>query len=127
MMLLTKEIRRRMPMLYAQDGKGEDAVVHLKLFSCVGRGTWYVTEAAAVLADGSQVPLAEADGTERDVLLFGYCESPLGPDCNEWGYTSLRELEAIRHPVFRGMAVIERDMHFPVQTMREVRESERVA
>jgi hypothetical protein len=30
-------------------------------------------------------------------LFFGYVVSPLGPDCDEWGYFDKRELEQVRN------------------------------
>jgi hypothetical protein len=44
--------------------------------------------------------------------LFGYCLSPFGADCDEWGYASLNELRTTR---VRGLT-IERDLHFPIAT-----------
>lgn len=52
-------------------------VAYLKFFNSMGKGTWYVTEMGPI---------------EDDVLLFGYVESPLGDDCNEWGYFTLSQL-----------------------------------
>jgi hypothetical protein len=68
-----------------------------------GRYTLYVTE-------------AETCGD--DVRLFGFCLSPFGEDCDEWGYASLNELRSTR---VRGLS-IERDLHFPIAT-RTVREA----
>jgi len=86
----------------SQETRGDDALVVVKYFFPAGRYTLYVTE-------------AEFDGD--DVRLFGYCLSPLGEDCDEWGYASLAELRSIR---VRGLT-IERDLHFPVaaRTVRE--------
>lgn len=81
--------------LGSQDGRGKDAFVVVKYFFPAGRYTLYVTE-------------AEFD--EDDVRLFGYCLSPFGEDCDEWGYASLAELQATR---VRGLT-IERDLHFPI-------------
>ncbi|HET8797640.1 MAG TPA: DUF2958 domain-containing protein [Thermoanaerobaculia bacterium] len=81
----------------SQDGRGMDAVVVVKYFFPAGRYTLFVTE-------------AEVDG--EDVRLFGYCLSPFGADCDEWGYASLAELQSVR---VRGLA-IERDLHFPIAT-----------
>jgi hypothetical protein len=83
--------------LGSQDGRGMDAVVVVKYFFPAGRYTLFVTE-------------AETCGD--DVRLFGYCLSPFGEDCDEWGYASLNELRTTR---VRGLA-IERDLHFPVGT-----------
>lgn len=87
--LVTSEIRKALPKLYEQDGKGLDAVVHLKLFG-PGRFTFYVTE---------------FDG---DDTFFGYTVSPLGADCDELGYTSLHQLAS----VWVGYPAIERDCYW---------------
>ena len=83
--------------LGSQERRGMDAVVVVKYFFPAGRYTLYVTEAAF---DGD------------DMRLFGYCLSPFGPDCDEWGYASLAELGSLR---VRGLT-IERDLHFPLAT-----------
>ena len=83
--------------LGSQDGRGMDAVVVAKYFFPAGRYTLFVTE-------------AETCG--EDVRLVGYCLSPFGEDCDEWGYASLNELRTTR---VRGLS-IERDLHFPVAT-----------
>lgn len=44
MMLLTKELERRFAEVGSQDGKGKDAVVIAKFFSCRSGWTWYATE-----------------------------------------------------------------------------------
>ena len=83
--------------LGSQDGRGMDARVVVKYFFPAGRYTLFVTE-------------AEMCGD--DVRLFGYCLSPFGADCDEWGYASLNELRTTR---VRGLT-IERDLHFPIAT-----------
>lgn len=99
MMLLTKANRTALPPLYSQDGKGMDAIAHVKFFGG-GRGTWYATE---------------FDGEDT---FFGYVVSPLGPDCDELGYFSLSELQALRFPPF-GLG-IERDRYFEAQPLAAV-------
>lgn len=42
MKLLTQEIRKKLPPLYAQDGKKEQAVVYLKYFTPDAQWTWYI-------------------------------------------------------------------------------------
>jgi hypothetical protein len=86
----------------SQSRRGMDAVVIVKYFFPSGRYTLYVTE-------------AEFD--DEDTLLYGYCISALGADCDEWGYSSLNELQSLR--VRR--LTIERDLHFPVaeRTVRD--------
>jgi len=90
-MLLTKENRRDLPPLYSQDGQGMEAVAYVKFFGG-GRWTFYATE---------------FDGQDT---FFGWCVSALGPDCDELGYLSLAELEAMRFPPF-GLGA-ERDRYF---------------
>jgi hypothetical protein len=92
MKLLTQENRKALPPLYSQDGEGMEAVAHVKFFHPMSRYTFYVTE---------------FDG---DDTLFGYCVSPLGPDCDELGYASLAELTALRAGPFN--LPLERDRHF---------------
>ena len=43
MELLTAELRKRLPPLYAQE-KNKDPIVHIKLFTPDSSWTWYVTE-----------------------------------------------------------------------------------
>lgn len=101
MMLLTKANRAALPPLYSQDGKGMDAIAHVKFFGG-GRWTWYATE---------------FDGEDT---FFGYVVSGHGPECDELCYFSLNELESLRFPPF-GLP-IERDRHFePVPLSEEVK------
>lgn len=102
--LLPVEIKKSLPPLYSQDGKGMDAIVHLKLFSIGGRGTWYITE-------------GEPDGDT--FRFFGYCVSPLGPDCDEFGYFDFQEMASVK--VFGSVPAIERDCYFDTgkMTVRE--------
>jgi hypothetical protein len=92
MKLMTAQILKSAPALYATEGVAtEDKVCVAKFFHPMGRGTWF---------------MVEFDPDER--LAFGFCVSPLGPDCDEWGYFSLDELESVN--VF-GLG-IERDICF---------------
>lgn len=97
MKLLTKEIAKKLPPLNAQEGEF-DPIVYLKLFFPFGRYTFYATE---------------FDGEDQ---LFGYCISALGPDCDEWGYASLSELESIR----QGPFTMERDRYFKPRPLSEM-------
>lgn len=65
--------------LYATDGKKTKTVL-VTFRHCLSPWTWHIVE-------GSR--------QDDDVLLFGYVESGLGPDCNEWGYVLLSELSEI--------------------------------
>jgi len=91
MELMPQAARDALPALGATEGRANQATVHLKLFDPGGRLTLYVLE---------------YDG---DDLMFGYMKSPLGPDRDEFGYTSLAELRSIRNRL--GLP-LERDAHW---------------
>lgn len=93
MILITKALAKKIPVLYAQDGKGKEATAFVKLFTPWSNWTWYVTEMDAATG--------ECFG-----LVKGF-ESELG-------YFSLRELEALRGPA--GLRV-ERDRFFDPQPL----------
>lgn len=99
MNLLTAELRSalaRFP-LGSQEGLGDRARVLVKFFFPAGLYTFFVTE---------------AERREEDTLFFGFCLSPFGEDSDEWGYTSLSELQSVR---IRGLTM-ERDLHLPFAT-----------
>ena len=96
MKLMTEEVAKLIPKLGETDGKSmEERTVPVKFFDPTGRFTYYVLE---------------FDG---DDTLFGYCVSPLGEDCDELGYASLAELQAVRGRFGLGL---ERDLHWNPQT-----------
>ena len=97
MKLLTKELRRKLPKLYATEEKGDNAIVHCKFFTPDANWTWYVTE---------------FDG---DDLFFGLVD---GLDI-ELGYFSLSELKSIRGAL--GLP-IERDLYWETITLKELRD-----
>ncbi len=88
MKLLTKELQKKLPPLYAQDGKGKEAIAYVKFFDPCGSWSWYATE---------------YDPEEK--LFFGLVDGHK----KELGYFSLTELESIKRPFGLG---IERDIHF---------------
>ena len=88
MKLVTKELEKKLPSLYEQDGKGDEAIAYAKFFDPCGSWTWYVTE---------------YDPKEK--LCFGLVD---GLE-KELGYFSITELESITRPF--GLR-IERDIHF---------------
>ncbi len=95
MKLITEEIRRKLPPLYGQDGKGGKAVAWVKLFTPDSSWTWWVTE-----FDGEDMLFGLVEGHEKEL-----------------GYFSLRELESVRGPM--GLA-IERDLHWQPKTLVEI-------
>ncbi len=98
MKLLTKAIINKLPALYAQEDMGDDAIVHVKFFTPSAGATWYITE---------------YDGKDT---FFGLAD--LGMGCQELGYISKSELEAIKLPM--GLSV-ERDMYFTPKTLGEIK------
>lgn len=99
MKLLTKEIEKKLPALYAQE-RDSDPIVQVKFFTPWTNWTWYATEATR-----------EETG---DVLFFGLVE---GHD-KEWGYFRLSELESVRG---RFGLRIERDRSFSPRRISEIR------
>jgi len=90
MHLLTEEIQKMLPELYATENE-DDPIVWVKFFTPDSCWTWYVLE-----------------GSEQenvDWLLFAYVEGMF----NESGYVSLRELENVIGPLGLG---VERDITF---------------
>ena len=103
MKLLTAEIKKKLPKLYSTENvAAEDKVAVCNFFDPSGRFTFYAVEGSP-----------EGD----DFIFFGYTVSPLGPDCDEWGNASLKELESVRGRFGLG---IERDLHFPPTKMSEI-------
>jgi hypothetical protein len=95
MKLMTQEIFDRIPALYSQDGKGMDAVAHVKFFTPDSSWTWYATE---------------YDPEQR--LFFGLV-------CGferELGNFSLDEIESARGPL--GLP-IERDKWFDPTPLKD--------
>jgi hypothetical protein len=101
MKLLTKEIRKKLPRLYAQDGKGDNAIVYLKFFTPDNNWTWFITEGEPVLSD---------TGEEVDFEFFGMVH---GLE-NELGYFRLSQLQTVRGCL--GLP-IERDMYWKPETL----------
>ena len=95
MKLLTEELRKKLPSLYAQEKLGGKAIAHLKLFTPASSWTWWATE---------------FDGKD---LFFGLVEGHV----KELGYFSLSELEAFKGPMGLG---IERDLHWQPKTLDEI-------
>jgi len=95
MKLMTKAIEKQIPALNSTEiVPTAEKVAIVKFFNPSGAGTWYAVEGERV---------------GEDFEFFGFVESPLGPDCSEWGYFRLSELESVRGPFGLG---IERDIHW---------------
>ena len=95
MKLLTEEIKKKLPPLYAQDGKGGKAIVHVKFFTPDANWTWYATE-----FDGEDTFFGLVDG-----------------HCKELGYFSLSELQSVKGAL--GLP-IERDLYWQPKTLDQI-------
>ncbi|MCL6753372.1 DUF2958 domain-containing protein [Nostoc sp. CCCryo 231-06] len=95
MELLPAEIRALLPALYAQS-ECSDAIAYIKFFTPDSNWTWYVTE-----FDGEDTFFG---------LVVGFDE--------ELGYFSLSELQEYRGAL--GI-VIERDLHFKLKRLSQLR------
>ncbi len=104
MKLLTQEIRKNLPPLYAQENKGGEAVVYLRLFTPDAGWTWFITEGS---------PIKDESGKEVDFHFFGLVD---GHE-KELGYVALSELESVRGPLGLPM---ERDLHWQPKTLEEI-------
>jgi len=104
MKLLTAELRRKLPPLYSQDGKGGRAVAYLKLFSPSSSWSWYAAEGE---------PVTDNLGEEVDFRFFGLVDGHV----KELGYFSLAELESVNGPM--GLP-IERDLHWQPKTLEKI-------
>jgi exonuclease III len=104
MKLLTEEIRRNLPPLYAQDGKGGKTVAYVKFFTPSSSWTWWATEGS---------PIKDENGNEIDFHFFGLVEGQF----KELGYFSLKELEEVRGPM--GLP-IERDLYWQPKALEEI-------
>jgi len=93
--LLTAELRRRLPGLYATE-QDANPMVHAKFFTPWSCWTWYVIE-----FDGKDICFGLVDGFEVEL-----------------GYFSLSELESIRGP---GGIRIERDLYFKPTDLTSIR------
>ena len=103
MQLLTEEIKRMLPALYAQE-KVNDPFVYVKYFDPVGSWTWYVTEGE------------ETDN--GDFLFFGFV---VGFEA-ELGYFTLSQLESAKNRCEGIQALpIERDLYFTPCKLSEVK------
>ena len=100
MKLMTKEIEKKIPALYSQDGKDpKDVRIAVKFFTPWSNWSWFASEGQK-----------QEDG---DWLFFGMVH---GHE-KELGYFTLNELKSVKGPF--GLA-IERDMYYGEHTLDEV-------
>ena len=95
MQLMTDELRRKLPPLYATEHQGMDALVLVHYFTPDGDWDWYATE-----FDGKDLFFGLANGFEAEL-----------------GYFSLSELEKVRGHL--GLPV-ERDLYWTPVSLQKV-------
>ena len=131
MKLLTKALRNKIPPLYAQEEKGLEAIVYLKLFNPCGGETWYITEASAEIEQDEEIidkALKDIlpDDNVIDIRMYGLIT---GSQFDELGYFSLNELKSIGlkprmnlNQTTKTITVrdlpIERDLYFDPQPLK---------
>jgi hypothetical protein len=89
--------------MYREIAAEPDPLCRVKLFQPGSRWTYYVCAAT------------DHEGIDGPVLT-GYCVSPLGPDCDEFGDQGLAEIARVR---VSGVPP-ERDLHFEPMRLSEV-------
>ena len=100
MKLMTKEIEKKIPALYSQDGKDpKDVRIAVKFFTPWSNWTWFATEGQKT-EDGDWLFFGMVHGHEKEL-----------------GYFNLRELQSVNGPF--GLK-IERDMYYGEHTLDEV-------
>lgn len=97
MKLMTKTLAKKIPAIYEQDGKGDDAIVYAHWFSLTG-WDWYCTE-----YDPEQ----------------GLCFGLVKGFADELGYWTIGQLEEVNEG--RPFQIIERDMYWTPCKLSEVR------
>jgi len=95
MKLMTKAILNKIPKLYAQDGKGLEAICYAKFFTPYSNWTWYATEFCP-----------------EEGKFFGYVIGQY----KEMGYFMLSDLENL---TMHGLKGVERDMYFDPKPLKE--------
>ena len=96
MKLLTQELIKKIPPLYKQEDKGENALAYVKLFTPDSNFNWYITEYDA----DEKICFGLIDGFEKEL-----------------GYFSLNEIEQIKGSM--GLKV-ERDISFRPTKLKDL-------
>ena len=98
MQLMTDSLAKTIPPLYAQDGKGNNAIVYAHYFCPYNGWDWYMTE-------------YDPDTKEGFGLVKGWDD--------ELGYFSIAEFEQINNS--KGFPLIERDLYWTPCRLGDVR------
>jgi hypothetical protein len=100
MELLTKELRKKLPPLYANENEG-DPVLVCKFFALASNWTWYAME-----FDGEDLFFGMVHGFEKEL-----------------GYFSLKELQSIKLTMGGvDIPAVERDINWTPRRLSELKE-----
>lgn len=119
--LITDEIRSKLPPLYTNEEIGFEATALVKYFTPDAHWTWYASEASAMFDDGTYKSLSEVDLNDpqiQDVIFFGLV---IGDEI-EAGYFSAVELRSARGVL--GLPV-ERDLYYEPKPLSELQNQHR--
>lgn len=78
---LTIRFKEQLPRQTSPIRNPFDRPLLVHFYNPAGYGDWFITEAQ---------PLG------KDWMMYGYCDLGFGPECSEWGYVSLQELENLK-------------------------------
>ena len=103
--LLTEEIKKALPELYATEEISlDDKIVICKWFC--GPFTWFCVEGEKQ--------------EDNDWLFFGYVKNDTDPDCSEFGYWTLSQLEELTLERRRTIPFVELDLYFKQDKLSNV-------
>lgn len=114
--LWTKTSFKKVPPLLAQDGKGDDAVAYVKIFSILSGWRWYITEYDPETGEAFGL----VQGHEVELGTFALND----PFPKDEGYGG-EDMQS-QNINFRGRYLcppFERDLHFKPTTIGKIRES----
>ena len=99
MQLMTKELQAEFKKMGRQEHENaDDTIILAHFFNPTGGGDWFISEY-----------------NEEEETIYGYA-SLFNDHCNEWGYTSLDELQNMRLPFELG---IERERSWTPCTIKQ--------
>ena len=98
MKLLTQAIIKKLPPIYAQEGLGDDAKIHVKFFTPDSSWSWFATEGnPIVVRDGEQTELDSQDQlTPGELVVDWRFFGMVHGFEKELGYFLLSELASAR-------------------------------
>jgi len=113
--LWTKTAFAKVPKIMSQDGKGENAVAYVKLFSPLSGWRWYITEYDTETGEAFGL----VQGSEVELGNFAIKEVNVG----DWGGQDMQSHnDNFRKHRYR-MPPFERDLHFKPTTIGKIRKT----